>query len=138
MIILALFRDLIANSVPVQSAQVQSDSICKLSEAIGRVDQEIQSLKRAFQESESISALRTRIQCALQREEVKEIEIPLSSTPIKIVTAILEPFEDFPNSPTLEQLGLSGPTLSIVGRRTGFDSSASVSDNEFDNSFYQK
>ncbi len=123
--------------MPVKSAQVQSDSICKLSEAIGRVDQEIQLLKIAFQESESIFAFKIRIQCALQRKEMKEIGIPLSSTPVKIAV-IPEPFEDFPNSPTLEQLGLSGPTLSIVGRRTGFDSSASVSDNEFDNSFYQK
>lgn len=47
--------------------------------------------------------------------------------------------EDFPSTPTLEQLGLSGPALSIVGgRRLGFDSSASISDTEFDNSFYQK
>lgn len=127
---------MVNNPIPLQDS-VQSDSVSKLTEAIDRVDQEIKSLKKKFQETESISSLRSRIQAAFKREEImdKVVEIPVS-TPLKIVVA--EPFEDFPNSPTLEQLGLSGPTLSIVGKRTGFDSSASMSDGEFDNSFYQK
>lgn len=119
-----------------------SESMSKLTDAIDRVDQEVKALKSALQGLESISALKSRIQAAFERKEenpVTTVEAPIveHSTPLKI-PSVIEPFEDFPNSPTLEQLGLSGPTLSIVGRRAGYDSSASMSDGEFDNSFYQK
>lgn len=112
----------------------------KLVEAVDRVDQEIKSLKSLLEGNECISSLRNRIQLTFERKEVEIKEInnkcttPTKISPRNSIVAI----EDFPNSPTLEELGLSGHTLSIVGRRTGFDSSASISDGEFDNSFYQK
>lgn len=114
------------------------EAISKLAEAIDRVDQEMKLLKSSLQSSESISNLKTRIQAAFERKEQTVDANLVLSTPLKNTT--LNSFEeDFPTTPTLEELGLSGPTLSIVGRRVGgFDSSASLSDAEFDNSFYQK
>lgn len=115
------------------------EAISKLAEAVDRVDQEMKLLKSSLQSSESISILKTRIQAAFERkEQIVDANLVLS-TPLKNTT--LNSFEeDFPTTLTLEELGLSGPTLSIVGRRGvgGFDSSASLSDAEFDNSFYQK
>ena len=116
------------------------EAMSKLAEAIDRVDQEMKLLKGALQSSEPISQLSLRIKSALERKgtpiETETSEKLSISTPLK--SSSTANFEDFPSTPTLEQLGLSGPTLSIVGRRAGFDSSASISDNEFDNSFYQK
>lgn len=127
------------------------EAISKLAEAVERVDQEMKLLKSSLKSSETISQLKLRIQMALERKEttvtIKSIENgTLLSTPLKNTTLSNFEVEDFPTTPTLEQLGLSGPTLSIVGRRGGggggvgggFDSSASLSDGEFDNSFYQK
>ena len=114
----------------------------KLAESVDRINREMGQLKDALQLNDSISNMRQRIRTALQIEGASastSSSVPVScSTPIKSSQSSVDSLEDFPNSPTLEQLGLSGPTLSIVGRRTGFDSSASVSDTEFDNSFYQK
>ncbi len=116
------------------------EAMSKLAEAIDRVDQEMKLLKGALQSSEPISQLSLRIKSALERKgtpiETETSEKLSISTPLK--SSSTANFEDFPSTPTIEQLGLSGPTLSIVGRRAGFDSSASISDNEFDNSFYQK
>ena len=122
------------------------EAISKLAEAVERVDQEMKLLKSSLKSSETISQLKLRIQMALERKEttvtIKSIENGiLLSTPLKNTTLSNFEVEDFPTTPTLEQLGLSGPTLSIVGRRGGgggggFDSS--LSDGEFDNSFYQK
>jgi hypothetical protein len=116
------------------------EAISKLAEAIDRVDQEMKILKSSLQSSEPISQLESRIKVALERKEEPVLvdADAILATPLKNTT--LKSFEDdFPSTPTLEELGLSGPTLSIVGRRVGgFDSSASFSDIEFDNSFYQK
>ena len=121
------------------------EAISKLAEAVERVDQEMKLLKSSLKSSETISQLKLRIQTALERKEtvtIKSIENgTLLSTPLKNTTLSNFEVEDFPTTPTLEQLGLSGPTLSIVGRRGGgggggFDSS--LSDGEFDNSYYQK
>lgn len=118
------------------------EAISKLAEAVDRVDQEMKILKSSLQGSEPISHLKLKIQVALERKEavtLKTIETgSLLSTPLKSTTLCNFEVEDFPTTPTLEGLGLSGRTLSIVGRRGGFDSSASLSDGEFDNSFYQK
>lgn len=119
------------------------EAMSKLAEAIDRVDQEMKLLKGALQSSETISQLSFRIKNALERNSSPSIETETSeklsiSTPLKNNAINNFEVEDFPSTPTLEQLGLSGPTLSIVGRRAGFDSSASISDGEFDNSFYQK
>ena len=124
-----------------EEENASTEAISKLAEAVDRVDQEMKLLKNSLQSSESISQLKTRIQVALERKEPKilnenEIDEQLS-TPLKNISTNNFEVEDFPSTPTLEQLGLSDPTLSIVGRRTGFDSSASISDGEFDN-FYQK
>ena len=115
------------------------EAITKLTEAIDRVDQEMSMLKNSLMQSETISHLSSRIQAVFDRSRsvVTDANVILS-TPLKNTN--LNNFEDeFPSTPTLEELGLSGPTLSIVGRRIGgFDSSASFSDAEFENSFYQK
>lgn len=112
----------------------------KLSEAVDRVEQEVRLLRGAinsFDSSSSVSAINDRLEAALNRKLTPQPLLPDPSTPTReISTCTFE--EEFPTTPTLEQLGLSGPTLSIVGRRVGYDSSTSLSDAEFDTSFYQK
>lgn len=132
----------------------------KLTETIDLIDREIQSVKQVLQGGQSISQLKLRISKLIERttacngntdksEQEQSSQLsqlsqssqlyPGLSTPQSKTVVVQHDHEDFPSTPTLEQLGLSGPALSIVGgRRLGFDSSVSNSDTEFDNSFYQK
>ena len=133
----------------------------KLTEAIDLIDREIQSIKQVLKgDDNSVSKLKLRVTKIMERKlggnedniSMTEQEQPSSqlsqsdvfssqglSTPQSKSSGANALNEDFPSSPTLEQLGLSGPALSIVGgRRLGFDSSVSNSDVEYDNSFYQK
>ena len=116
-----------------------SESLTRLSEAVDRVEQEIKLLRGAIQTCDSISLLNSKLQAALNRREIPFESCKITTcTPVKEKAILPYTEEEFPTTPTLEQLGLSGPTLSIVGRRACVDSSTSISDNEFDNSFYQK
>lgn len=142
--LLALSTDQIPHSVG------KSETISKLSETISLIDTEIETIKQVLKGNQSVSQLKLRFSKLFERgkgdkssnepdqESISMSECfstPQSKSSVNISQSQSE--EDYPSTPTLEQLGLSGPTLSIVGgRRLGFDSSTSVSDNEFDNSFY--
>ena len=130
-----------------------SGTISKLTEAIDLINREIQSIKQVLQGNQSMLQIKTRFQNAIDRNNsgTEDIEMcepssqceslsqGLSTPQSKSLGTPVVLGDDFPSTPTLEQLGLSGPALSIVGgRRLGFDSSASISDAEFDTSFYQK
>lgn len=148
-------RNLLESKAIAIPSDCSSEAMSKLTEAIDLIDREIQSIKQVLQGGQSIPQLKLRISKLMERITVSNTEMyeqeqssqssqlsqGLSTPQSKTVgiNVIQQDQEDFPSTPTLEQLGLSGPALSIVGgRRNGFDSSVSNSDNEFDNSFYQK
>lgn len=126
----------------------------KLTEAIDRVEREVQNFKGSiFSGGLKCSDFKDRLQKILDTATVSsEMEssslIGLSS-PISRKTesendnnTMIIGEEEYPTTPTLDQLGLSGRTLSIVGRLgcvgSSFDSgSTTVSDGEFETSFYQ-
>lgn len=130
----------------------------KLSEAVERVEHEINILKESLKGSFSVNLLKDRLQSVFERKETESVistdnddneqennSLSLSLSLENVSTPngkknSTNNFEfEFVTTPTLEQLGLSGPTLSIVGaKRLGFESSASISDGEFDDSFYKK
>ena len=131
------------------------EDMIKLSGAVERVEQEINFLKENLKSKTSLNLLKDRLERIFKTEtsilhsidadeqEKNSLSVTLSienvSTPnSKVISNNNFEFE-FVTTPTLEQLGLSGPTLSIVGaKRTGFESSASMSDGEFDDLFYKK
>lgn len=136
-----------------QSETETKEDMIKLSEAVERVEQEINFLKENLKSDTCLNLLKDRLERIFKTESVilhsiddNEQENNLQSLSLSIENVstpngkiISNNNFEFVTTPTLEQLGLSGPTLSIVGaKRTGFESSASMSDGEFDDSFYKK
>lgn len=154
--VLQFCRNILESNSCEPQPEITKDSLFRLTEAIDLIDREIASIKQVLQGSLSVAQIKARFQNAMIAK-TSDVEMSEQSSQSSLQSNQLSnqlstpqskaagmPLlgnedEDFPSTPTLEQLGLSGPALSIVGgRRLGFDSSASISDTEFDNSFYQK
>jgi hypothetical protein len=123
----------------------------KLHEAMSRLDQEIRTLRANMNNNISASAIESKFYEILARKNRSDsLVVPLPSTPVKLLgeeeTSSTTPMEakkmeidfiEYPSTPTLDQIGLSGKAMALVGRgQEAF--SNSVSDSEYDNSFFQK
>lgn len=128
------------------------ETVMKLRDSMSRVDQEIKSLRANMSSNISAVALESKFYEILARKDRSEAEAvvtPEPSTPVKqVAQAAVDKtpecmkkmdfdFTEYPSTPTLDQIGLSGKAMAVVGR--GQDAfSTSVSDSEYDNSFFQK
>ncbi len=125
------------------------EAVLKLHEAMSRVDREIRALRANINNNISASALESKLYEILARKNRSDNHLPNQpSTPLK---SAVEPvsrtpeevkkmevdFIEYPSTPTLDQIGLSGKAMALVGRGAEAFSN-SVSDSEYENSFFQK
>lgn len=122
--------------------------MAKLNEAVGRLEGEIKSLRANITgTTTSAAALDNKLLEILSRR-VHQDAVAEQTTPPKQIVDIAVPttpepqsnsincdFEEYPATPTLAQIGLSGKTMALVGRGAEI---SSYSDSEYDTSFYQK
>lgn len=128
-----------------------NEAVVKLHEAMSRVDQEVRALRANMTNNISAAALESKFYEILARKNRSDSPaVPSPSTPVKQLEVEMKvsttpedlkrmevDFIDYPSTPTLDQIGLSGKAMALVGR--GQDAfSNSVSDSEYDNSFFQK
>lgn len=120
----------------------------KLSEAVGRLAGEIKSLRANITgATSSAAALDNKLMEILSRRAHQDAIVEPTTPPKQIVDVAApttpEPqsnnmdcdFEEYPTTPTLAQIGLSGKAMALVGRGAEI---SSYSDSEYDTSFYQK
>lgn len=126
------------------------EAVLKLHDAMSRVDQEVKALRANMSNNISAVALESKFYEILARKNRSEsMIVPHPSTPVKQYDAVVTAktpeeakkmdvdFVEYPSTPTLDQIGLSGRAMALVGRGQD-DYSNSVSDSEFDASFFQK
>lgn len=119
----------------------------KLNEAVSRLEVEIKSLGASITgATTSAASLDNKLFEILERkprQEIsaepvtppKQIDVAGPTTPEQQSNDMDCDFEEYPATPTLAQIGLSGKTMALVGRGVEI---SSYSDSEYDTSFYQK
>lgn len=134
------------NNCPPVSQECK-DAMDKLHEAVSRLEVEIKSLGASITgATTSAASLDNKLFEILERKPrqetsaepvtpPKQIDVSGPTTPEQQSNDMDCDFEEYPATPTLAQIGLSGKTMALVGRGVEI---SSYSDSEYDTSFYQK